>query len=147
MQLIQRFGVIVVIASAVGCSFESQWNALDGKAAQGITGRWAGRWESKTNGHEGDLKAIVAATDQPHVYDVWYKASWAVALSGDFRVTMYGEPALENGTPRVNFTGSKDLGTLMGGVFQYRGWASDDAFYSTYTSEGDQGIFHMTRPR
>lgn len=129
------------VLGALGCGFDSEWRALEGADTPGITGRWIGRWESKVNGHNGDLRAIVTPAENGE-YDVWYKATWGKVLSGDFRVTMLPEPAAD----RVNFTGAKDLGQLMGGLYQYRGWANEQAFYSTYTSEDDQGTFQMQRP-
>ncbi len=141
----RRFIAAMVLALACACAgcgkFESNWRALEGVETDGITGRWVGRWESKTSGHTGDLKAIVTRTGE-RSYETWYKATWGKALSNDYRVIMLTEPDRD----KLRFTGTKDMGGVFG-VFQYRGWASEDVYYSTYTSNDDQGTFHMTRPK
>lgn len=133
---------LALLITCVGCSrFDADWKALEGVETEGITGRWVGRWESKTSGHSGDLKAIVTRIDE-RTYETWYKATWGKALTNDYRVVML---TVRDGD-KLRFTGTKDMGGMFG-VFQYRGWATPEAYYSTYTSNDDQGTFHMTRPR
>ena len=134
-----------------GCStFNYEWHRAAQKPAPAndITGRWEGRWISRSSGHKNKLRALVTRTDTNH-YDVKFHAAyksekfkWLTVHFG-YTVRMETKPAVDG---FVEFHGSEDLGALAGGVYTYDGQANATNFFSTYKSKYDRGVFEMQRP-
>ncbi|MEM9016521.1 MAG: hypothetical protein AAGC68_05875 [Verrucomicrobiota bacterium] len=128
-------------------SFERKWEAAvsDYQAGktEGISGPWAGAWTTNTNGHTGNLRAIVSESKKsPGNYDFHYHATWAKIFSGGYRVSY---PASRSGNT-WKFDGEEKVGVF--GTFRHRATVTPHHFTATYSSEkGDLGDFSMSRPR
>ena len=142
--------LIVLLAAGLvfcGCStFEYEWRQATRKQApaEGITGRWEGRWTSQANGHNDKLRALITAVDTNH-YDVKFHAAYKqwITIYFGYTVRMETKPG---GAGNVLFHGSEDLGALAGGIYTYEGQANRTNFFSTYKSKYDHGTFEMNRP-
>jgi hypothetical protein len=139
------------LLAATGCStFNSEWRqaAKQPAPANDITGRWEGRWVSKSSGHENKMRALIAKMDTNH-YDVKFRAAYKfetfkfITAHFGYTVRMETRPSTNED---VAFHGSEDLGKLAGGVYTYEGHANATNFFSTYKSKYDRGVFEMRRP-
>lgn len=133
--------------SLVGCvGFERKWGKAVAAYESGETsspaGPWVGEWETKSNGHTGDLRAIVTPSEKKSgEYDFHYHATWAKILSGAYRVSF---PVEKQGS-RYIANGEKSLGIF--GKFGHKATISGDQFRATYSNDkGDLGTFEMSRP-
>jgi hypothetical protein len=127
-------------------TFERKWNESvaeyqSGKVAS-PAGPWTGSWSTATNGHTGDLRAIVTpAAGEPGKYDFHYHATWADFLSGAYKVRF---PVVRRGDSTLA-NGEKKLGIF--GTFGHKATISKNAFKATYSNDkGDLGTFEMRRP-
>ena len=106
-----------------------------------MEGRWIGTWRSEASGHHGGLRCIVTR-EGPTGHIARFRATWAHILGFEYRVPV-GVKELDGAQ---EFTGSKNLGSLVGGVYTYQGRVADGKFYSSYSCRIDHGSFEMRRP-
>ena len=147
-----QFTLLLFLFATAGCStFNYEWRqaAKQPAPANDITGRWQGRWVSKSSGHEDKLRALISKVDTNH-YDVKFHAAYKSEtfkfITVHFGYTVRMEARTDaNGT--VAFNGSENLGPLAGGVYTYEGSADPTNFFSTYNSKYDRGTFQMQRPK
>ena len=132
------------LSSCVG--FEQDWKKAVADYESGKTstpeGPWAGSWTTTTNGHDGNLRAIVSESkSEPGEYDFRYHATWAKILSGGYTVAF---PARRSGS-RYLVNGEKSLGPF--GTFGHRATITEKSFNATYSNDREElGEFQMTRP-
>ena len=133
----------------VGCvGYQKKWNRAVAAYEAGETsapeGPWEGSWETTTNGHTGDLRAIVSRSEEnPGEYDFHYHFTWAKILSGTYKATF---PATRTGSSRHEVDGEQELGLF--GTFRHEATITDNQFEATYSSKkGEVGLFEMIRPR
>lgn len=128
-------------------SFERQWKKSLADYEAGMTkapeGPWAGTWTTTTNGHTGDLRAIVTESKKsPGELQFHYHATWGKMFQGAFKADFPATTA--GGTTKID--GEQSLGLF--GTFGHRGTITRDRFNATYSSKkGDLGVFEMKRPR
>lgn len=140
---------------ASGCAFDRRWHDMKRAAVQGQTpqasdplaGRWQGEWLSDVNGHKGRLRAIItgaaqAAGEKP-TYQADFDATFFGFMRAGYSIPLTGEPTDAH---TIEFSGSKDLGSMAGGMYEYRGAADGEHFTAHYESKSDHGTFQMTRP-
>lgn len=142
-----RDGLLLLTLALVttACSgFGRDWRAAarEPAPAEGIGGRWEGRWVSEVNGHSGRLRAILTPTGA-QTYRAHFHARYAGFLNFGYTVEL---TATNDATGRAHFQGSADLGKLAGGVYTYAGQADAQRFEATYQSRADHGRFEMQRP-
>jgi hypothetical protein len=53
---------------------------------------------------------------------------------------------VEKTNDSFQFSGEADLGSMAGGMYQYKGHADPTNFFSNYSSKDDHGTFQMSRP-
>ncbi len=131
---------------ATGCStFNYEWRqaAKHPTPTNGITGRWEGRWISKSSGHNDQMRCLITRVDDTH-YDAKFHAAYKKWITIHFGYTVRLEATAS--TNGVTFKGAEDLGALAGGVYKYAGHANATNFFSTYDSKYDKGVFQMQRP-
>jgi hypothetical protein len=111
----------------------------DVKAAPAIEGKYEGRWESEGHkGHGGGLTCEVKKSSTNE---------WAAVFTAEFgktksyNVNLKGKPDGD----KVVFGGQVDLGKDDGGVFTWKGKATDKEFNGEYEGGGDKGSFKMAR--
>ena len=127
-------------------TYERKWNQSVAEYKSGkITspaGQWTGSWTTASNGHTGDLRAIVTpATDEPGKYDFHYHATWADIFSGAYKVRY--PVTRRGGTYLAN--GDETLGIF--GTFGHKATITKNTFKATYSSDKDDlGDFEMRRP-
>ena len=137
---------LVVLTFTSCATYEQKWNqaVADYEAGRvsAPAGPWISTWETKTNGHTGDLRAIVSPSKKnPGEYDFHYHATWARIFSGAYKVSF---PVKKQGG-RYIANGEKSLGLF--GTFGHKATITCDSFRATYSSKkGDLGDFDMTRP-
>jgi len=133
-----------VVLAGGGCSsFNRDWKAAAIAPADGLEGRWEGRWRSEASGHNDALRCLIT-----HAGSSNYVARFHAKFRAVFRVSFgYTVPlAVEKKTNEFLFEGSADLGSLAGGRYTYTGRATTTNFFSSYDSKYDHGVFEMTRP-
>ena len=129
--------------ASVGCStFNRDWKAAAGQPAEGVAGRWEGKWHSDHNGHSGGLRALVRKLDNGQ-YEARFHATYATVLSFSSKVDL----DVRHTGAEQTFTGTADLGKAAGGVYHYAGKASETNFFSTFKCPSDHGTFQMGRPK
>lgn len=143
------FHIFPLVAAFALCScvgFEHDWKKAvteyeSGKIAS-PEGPWTGSWTTTTNGHDGDLRAIVSESkSKPGEYDFRYHATWAKILSGGYTVTF---PARQSNSSYF-VDGEKDLGLF--GAFGHQATITRNSFKATYSNDREElGEFRMTRP-
>jgi len=125
-------------------TFERQWKQSvadyqSGKVAA-PAGPWVGTWTTKTNGHTGDLRAIITPDDSGN-YKFHYHATWGKFFSGAYQVKF---PVTGNGG-HYRADGEKSLGVF--GTFGHKATITRNSFQATYSNQkGDLGDFSMKRP-
>lgn len=138
--------LLAALLLASCASFERDWKQSVADYEAGKTaapaGPWAGTWTTATNGHTGNLRAIVAPSPRtPGVYDFRYHATWKRILSGTFPVSF--PVTKRGGAHRVD--GERKLGLF--GTFRHRATITESSFEASYSNEkGDLGRFAMQRP-
>ena len=127
-------------------SFEREWSESvtsyqSGKISS-PAGPWVGNWETKTNGHTGDLRAIVTPSAKyPGEYDFLYHATWKEILSGTYKVRY----PVTGSHGRYLANGEKKLGIF--GTFGHKATITNRSFKATYSNDkGDLGNFSLARP-
>ncbi len=127
-------------------SFERQWQQSvadyrDGKISS-PAGPWTGTWATSTNGHTGNLRAIVSpAEGRAGEYDFRYHATWARIFSGAYTVRYPVKRS--GGAYRVD--GEQKLGIF--GTFGHKATITKRSFDATYSNDkGDLGKFSLRRP-
>lgn len=147
MKLTSLCSTLLLATMLTSCSsFEKEWNAAVTEYRNGAVkapeGPWTGSWTTSTNGHTGNLRAIVKESKKhPGEYDFRYHATWAKIFSGSYRVTY---PVTgRGGTFHVD--GAQKLGPF--GTFRHKGEIRGNTFEATYSNDkGDLGEFQMKRP-
>jgi hypothetical protein len=135
-------------ATVTGCSsFQREWEraAATGPAnlPKGMTGRWAGQWESDKNHHRGELRCIVTEMTNG-LYSARFHARYKRVFNLTFGYTVVLEArARDDG---FDFHGTANLGWYAGGTYEYKGFATATNFHSSYSCKYDHGLFQMTRP-
>jgi len=124
-------------------SFHRDWKAAAARPAPAgsIEGAWDGTWLSDHNQHTGRLRAIITRLDGDR-YHARFHATYMKILTFGQAVDL---KVRREGT-NFTFSGSADLGKIYGGVYEYQGNASPEAFFSTYKCSIDHGTFRMKRP-
>lgn len=147
MKLTSIFPLLFAALILSSCtSFEKEWEAAvddyQSGAVKSPEGPWTGEWTTSTNGHTGDLRAIVKeSSKKPGHYDFRYHATWANVFSGTYKVTYPVSPSGSGFT--VN--GDQKLGIF--GTFHHEGTIRGNSFNATYSNEkGDLGDFRLRRP-
>ena len=145
-----HFAAILSVLFLTSCgSFEKKWAksvaAYESGAVKSPEGPWQGSWTTKTNGHTGDLRAIVTESKKkPGELDFHYHATWGKKnnIQGAYKV---GFPAQRRGS-RTLVDGSKSLGLF--GTFRHEATITPSQFKATYSKKsGVLGYFDMTRPK
>ncbi|MGB0152587.1 MAG: hypothetical protein ACPGFB_01045 [Verrucomicrobiales bacterium] len=126
-------------------SFETEWDQAVSDYHSGTTsapyGPWQGEWKTKTNGHTGDLRAIVKPASHEGSYTFRYHATWGLIFQGTYSVTFPGE---KQGGAYV-IEGKKSLGPF--GTFGHKATVNSNSFKASYSNEnGDLGAFTLSRP-
>lgn len=147
MKTLTLFSVLLTAALLSSCtSFEKEWStAVAGYEAGGVKtpeGPWTGSWTTTSNGHTGDLRAIVKESKKkPGEYQFRYHATWAKIFSGGYTVSY---PVTKSGRT-YHVTGEENLGIF--GTFGHNGKIQGNNFDATFSSKkGDIGVFEMKRP-
>ena len=152
---------LLLLTAGTGCAFDRKWramkraefadNAAPTPAADGLAGRWQGRWVSDVNGHSGGLRAIITPVPQTVTADQHYRAEFDASYMGLLRfgygMTLVTKPGQDAAGSPVSFHGEEDLGRMAGGLYRYKGTADGTTFNATYESKDDKGRFEMSRPR
>lgn len=147
MRSLPLFLLGILTLSLSSCaSYEKKWDAAVAAYESGETaapsGPWIGTWETKTNGHTGDLRAIVTPSEK-HIgeYEFNYHATWKEIFSGTYKVRF---PVKKSGSSYLA-DGEKSLGIF--GTFGHKATISRNRFDATYSNrKGDLGTFEMKRP-
>jgi hypothetical protein len=149
---------LVLMVVGTGCAFDRKWRAMkraelvdNAPAADGLAGRWEGRWVSDANGHSGGLRAIITPAPQTLTADRHYHAEFDASYMGLLRfgygMTLVAKTNQAATGGHVSFHGEEDLGAMAGGLYRYNGTADGTTFNATYESKDDKGRFEMSRPR
>jgi len=136
---------LAVLTFLSGCSsFNRDWRhaANHPSPEADITGRWEGRWQSEANQHQGKLRCLLTKSG-PEQYLARFRATYLGILHFESDVTLLTHSM--DGLWQAR--GTKDLGNMAGGVFDYEGRITPTRFDATYKSREDHGIFEMTRPK
>lgn len=139
-----RVALALVVCLLCGCStFKKEWKAAGKNPAPagGIEGRWEGEWRSDKNGHHGLLRCVVSQSSS-NSYRAHFYAKFFKILHYTYVANLNGSET--NGV--VTLAGEANLGKLAGGVYTYKGLATDTNFQATYECKWDHGKFQMGRP-
>jgi hypothetical protein len=140
--MIRSFLILCFAYTLCSCgSFERDWqNAIASPApATGIEGAWTGTWRSDSNGHQGQLRCLVARRESG--YDFVYHAKWGRL----FRGTFSNQPVVEQRGQSYHLNAEKTLGRR--GLFQASGILTPSAFSARYQAAGDHGQIRLGRPQ
>lgn len=107
---------------------------------QGLEGVWEGTWLSHSNGHNGQLQAIITRCDDHH-YHARFRATFMKCIPYESEALLH----VSQQGDTFYFSGEEDLGWLAGGVYRYDGYANACNFHSNYCADRDHGIFTMRR--
>lgn len=127
-------------------SFERDWkqSVADYEAGKvsAPAGPWTGTWTTSTNGHTGNLRALVTPSEKkPGSYDFRYHATWKRILSGTYTVAY---PVKKSGGV-YKVDGEQNLGLF--GTFRHRATIDRNSFEATYSNDKSElGTFSMKRP-
>jgi hypothetical protein len=129
-----------------GCSsFNREWKEAAQKPAQGVEGRWIGRWHSDYNQHEGPLRCLITKKGE-NTYSTRFHAKYklgflTIGYPYDMNMT------ITRGGEAYAFKGQADLGWLAGGVYRYDGNGTNAGIDMNYRASEDFGTFKMERPK
>ena len=146
MKFLPIFIAVVSSVFLCGCGFNSAYKqavtAYEAGEYKTPSGPWQGSWTTKTNGHTGDLRAIVTpSSDKPGQYDFRYHATWGKVFSGSYTVSY----KVDRRGNRYYVDGEEELGFF--GKFGHKATIDDSSFNATYSSDdGDLGDFSLRRP-
>jgi hypothetical protein len=132
---------IALFTSGCASNFNREWkNAAAQKPSRDLAGRWQGRWISSTNGHNGELRAVIQPSG-PNKYHALFHATYAGTLTFtyavDFETRRHGS--------RTTFCGESHLPAWAGGSYTSSGSADATDFNANYDSKHDKGKFEMKR--
>ena len=132
--------VLALAGSACTTSFERKWREPGPTAASGFSGKWEGEWISeKHRNAKGRLRCLLQE-EAPNRFHAQFKADWMIFSSGySTRFT-----AVRKGKA-IEFFGSENLGPLFGGIYRFKGRATERKFVASYDSSYDTGVFEMRR--
>src|SRR5262249_25141682 len=104
-----------------------------------LTGRWAGKWESDANGHNGPLRAKFRRINDTQ-YRVGFTGRFFRVVPFLYAVTLdvtgvQGDAVLLSGSSRLP----------LFGTFEYSAVATDTDFDATFRSGNDSGKFILRR--
>jgi hypothetical protein len=137
--------LLAVTQLLIGCStvYNQKWRRAPKQTEShtGVVGRWEGSWLSSVNQHTGKLKCIVSETASEE-YDFHYWARWSL-----FSWTYHLKLPIEETDAITTFSGTKNLGKLAGGAFEFDGRVEGNQFEASYDSKFDRGQFSMIRIR
>jgi hypothetical protein len=136
-----RYAQHLLAPLTANCSdFHQRWErALNDRPP---FGRWRGEWVSKTTGHRGPLRCVIA-THGPDQWRATFHAGYAKVLRACYATQLH----VVQKDDKWIFSGRTDLGKLAGGVYEYDGTATVDFLVSRYRSPGDQGEFRLKSVR
>lgn len=143
----KRLGFVLccVVLGAIGYALAAPDTTAT--ASPDVSGQWTGLWgafdpSNQTVIEKDDCKLIECKAEL--VDGVW-RATFAGECSRPYKyeITMEGRPV----GGAVLFKGTVDLGPKDGGVYDWVGRATEDAFVGFYTSAHYTGVFHMKRPK
>ncbi len=129
-----------------GCSsFNREWKGAAQESAQGVEGRWVGRWHSDYNQHEGPLRCLITKKDG-NIYHTRFHAKYklgflTVGYPYDMNMT------ITRARESYHFKGEADLGRLAGGVYRYDGNGTATGIDMGYRASEDFGTFKLERPK
>ena len=148
MPFVSRMGcaflALFLAATLTGCSsFQKECEQATAVGPnQGITGRWAGRWQSEKNQHNGELRCIIRELTNG-LYSARFHARYKIVFKMNCSYTVILDAKPRDGG--FDIQGSANLGWYAGGIYKYNGHASVTNFHSTYSCKYDYGYFQMTR--
>lgn len=132
---------VLSLAALGGCSnFDRQWQAAANAPADGIEGRWQGRWKSQDDGHTGALRCVVRKVG-PQTYEAAFDATYAGIFTFSYDAQLEGRRAGD----QVYLQGDQDLGWPVY-TYHYAGMGSRSQLYCTYHARDDHGYFALARP-
>lgn len=115
--------------------------AADSARAAELTGHWRGTWESCVTGHKGTLNADFCRVDACH-YKVTFTGRFMKIMPFRYSMTM----RIVSETPTgVTLSGSKNLGRLEGGVYNFTATTDGCHFVANYCSSKDRGQFRLSK--
>lgn len=106
-----------------------------------VTGPWEGSWHSEPTGHGGRLRCVIHHAGEGRIEAAFHAVFWKL-----FRATYEAELDARPIRDGYEIRGSRDLGRLFGGEFEYEGTVTPAEFRATYRSSSDHGTFTMRRP-
>ncbi|MBL9168303.1 MAG: hypothetical protein JNN07_11225 [Verrucomicrobiales bacterium] len=127
-----------------GCSsFNRHWKeaAQNPSSSPGLVGAWDGTWVSEASGHQGRLRCLIQQQSATH-YQAWFRANYARIFNVGYKVSLQ----VRSTEDRQVFQGEANLGSLVGGVYTYEGYATATNLFSTYRCRIDHGRFELNRP-
>lgn len=126
-----------------GCAFEREWQSATAFSYpdQELAGCWEGTWQSDSNGHRGELRAIITKQGDGY-YNAHFHATYLAVVPFEFEL-----PLLVTDDGRTYaLEGEADLGWLAGGLYHYGGTATANEFLANYNAENnDHGTFTMQK--
>ena len=138
----RRFAYCLLVILASGCSsFHRHWKEAAATDHSGLTGAWDGSWISEASGHRGRLRCLIQQQSSTH-YLAWFRANYAGLLNFGYRVPL----EVTSSADLQTFQGKANLGSLVGGVYTYEGYATPTNLFSNYRCRLDHGRFELVRP-
>jgi|TARA_B100001971_G_C18251638_1_gene578698 hypothetical protein len=130
---------------AGGCSsFNRDWKKAADQSAQGVEGRWIGRWHSDHNQHNGALRCLINRNEGDS-YETRFHAKYKLGiLTVSFPYDM--EMTITSSDGKYIFMGEADLGRLAGGLYKYDGAGTTKNLAIKFRSPKDHGTFRLQRP-
>jgi hypothetical protein len=137
--------VVLLISIGSGCTsltFDRDWNnAVTNKApSDGVTGQWAGSWQSNSNGHTGSLRCIITKTDTKMYQARFFARYFGELIAFEYTVDMQPKKT-DDGA--FYLEGQANLGTFAGGIYQYKGHVKGAQYNSIFKSQYDKGVFKL----
>jgi hypothetical protein len=135
------------LAGLSACStYQKRWTAAattPGK--KGVTGSYAGRWQSDHGGFGGKLWCIVDPGPGPagKTYRAQFRATWHRFFVSEHEVLLHARATRGDG---MKFTGKAEIKMWIGsGSYDCAGQIRGGVFAAHYDAHYDQGTFQMTR--
>ncbi|HVC95365.1 MAG TPA: hypothetical protein VND64_16840 [Pirellulales bacterium] len=140
--LLFALGLVSLCGCSVTSGFHRDWNSpcCCNTRPDELAGCWEGCWKSNCTSHHGKLQAIISQIDETH-YSARFHGTFFKIVPFQYRLVL---SARREGDRWV-LSGRKELGQLVGGTYQYEGYATDCDFVCRYSCCKDNGVFIMTR--